>query len=115
MIVYLPGEDVANGTVLFANIYCALGNTGSYSVRLFGLGESVILPEELPEYVYSGLATNDDDSPCEGLEGSLDSDPWNDTYGPAEGPAAIPFDRGSPIHRSLGTAHDVDWIMFTVP
>jgi hypothetical protein len=117
MVVYFPAGGLKSGSEFFASIYSASGNTGPYSVRVFSLGESAILPDELPAYDYSDFATNDDDTPYEGLEASLDSDPWNNTYGPGEGPAEIPFgsDAGDRFHRYLSSAHDVDWIKIVIP
>jgi hypothetical protein len=117
MVVYFPAGGLTSGTVFFASIYSASGNPGPYSVRAYSLGESAVLPDELPEYDYSDTAFNADDSPYEGLEAGLDSDPWNNTYGPGEGPAEIPFgsDTGDRLHRSLSSAHDVDWIKIVIP
>jgi hypothetical protein len=118
MIVYLPAEDIEQPTVLFVKIYSAKGNKGPYSIRVFNLGESAILPDDLPAYDYSGSATNDADSPYEEQEANLDIDPWNDTYASdEEGPAVIPFGSGTGdrFHRYLDTPDDIDWIRFTVP
>jgi LruC domain-containing protein len=125
MIDYLPAVDLVSGTVLFAKIFSASGNIGPYSIRAFYLGETALLPGGLPPYVYSGFTTNDPDLPYEDFEFNLDVDPWNDTYvdvdpwddiyTPGEGPFIIPFDSASPLHRSLETPDDVDWIRIIVP
>jgi LruC domain-containing protein len=116
MIVYLPSEDLESGTVLFVKIYSAAGNRGPYSIRVFDLAENAVLPDDLPEYKYSGrTGINSDDTPYEEREAGLESDPWKYTYEPGEGPAVISFGPENPLHRYLATSSDVDWIMFTVP
>jgi hypothetical protein len=115
MIVYLLPEDFSSNTVLLANIYSSSGNEGAYSIRVFTLPESAILPDDLPDYVYSGIPANDLDNPYEDLEAALDSDPWNDVYDPGAGPVTASFDPAIPLHRSLSNAHDVDWIKIVIP
>ena len=116
LIDYVPSTPLASGTVLFVSIYSSTSNFGEYSIRAVQVPAGAVLPGDLPAYSYSGIGgINADDSPYEGYEASLGAEPWKGTYGTDEGPARLELGAGTPLYRSLGGGHDVDWVMITLP
>jgi hypothetical protein len=118
MIEYDPAEPLASGTILFIKIYSASFNPGPYSIRVFELGESAVLPDALPLYADSSGA-DFSDTANEAREVGLDGNPWNDGYDPddpaQEGPAVIQLGSGNPVYRFLESFDDVDWLMIKIP
>ena len=116
LIDYVPSTPLASGTVLFVSIYSSTSNFGEYSIRAVPVPAGAVLPADSPAYTYSGIpGVNSDDSPYEGYEATLGAEPWKDTYGAGEGPARLELGAGTPLYRSLGGGHDVDWVMITLP